>query len=46
MNTSEGEVYRWLAYARSDLEAAQMLLQKPESYPLGNLFVLIWQSEV
>lgn len=33
MNTPEGEVRRWLAYARSDLEAAQVLLQKPESYP-------------
>jgi HEPN domain-containing protein len=33
MNTPELEARRWLAYARSDLEAAQMLLQKPESYP-------------
>jgi HEPN domain-containing protein len=33
MNTPEADVRRWLVYARSDLEAAQVLLQKPEGYP-------------
>ena len=33
MNTPEAETRRWLAYARSDLEAAQELLKKPDSYP-------------
>jgi len=33
MSTPEAEARRWLAYARSDLAAAEELLQKPESYP-------------
>ena len=33
MSTPEAEARRWLAYARSDLEAAQELLKKPDSYP-------------
>ncbi|HEY4579397.1 MAG TPA: HEPN domain-containing protein [Candidatus Acidoferrales bacterium] len=33
MSTPEAEARRWLAYARSDLEAAQELLQKPRHYP-------------
>ena len=33
MSTPEAEARRWLAYARSDLDAAQELLQKPDSYP-------------
>jgi len=33
MSTLEAEARRWLEYARSDLGAAQELLQKPDSYP-------------
>jgi HEPN domain-containing protein len=30
---TRGMACRWLAYARPDLDAAQELLQKPDSYP-------------
>jgi HEPN domain-containing protein len=30
---SESEARRWLGYARSDLDAAQLLLTSPEHYP-------------
>ncbi len=33
MNTPDAEVRHWLAYARSDLELAQELLQKADRYP-------------
>ena len=33
MSTPEAEARRWLAYSRSDLAAAEELLQKPENYP-------------
>jgi len=39
MSTPEAEARRWLAYARSDLDAAQELLQKPDSYPRQACFL-------
>ena len=33
MSTPEAEARRWMTYARSALDAAQELLQKPDSYP-------------